>query len=72
MTNEDDTEWEYENTPETVEDLLDHVEDTDGDFHDGIGGYLLYSISDDVLTVTFENSETDETLKGRWQLTRLG
>jgi hypothetical protein len=57
---------------DTKEDLLSEVYE-DGDYHDGLQGWLGYYVdNDDVLTVSFEaiNDEGSpgDAIVGRWKL----
>lgn len=50
------------------DDLLDLVQAED--LHDQLGGWLIYGIFGDVLTVTWEVPD-EEPVRGTWKLTRL-
>lgn len=53
--------------------LLSIVDNPDSDYDDGLEGYPNFTVEGgNVLEVSFFDPKTEETVTGRWHITRIG
>lgn len=50
------------------DDLLDVLDDSNSVYSEGLGGWLDFWVSGDVLHIHFERDEPREQISGKWKL----